>query len=63
MSGPERARRLRQVALVLGLLAFSGSAALLISGYRPYHTWLTLIGSASTVFAVWSLGRAPGGPG
>ena len=50
--------RLRMFAIVLSSAAFLGSAVLIISGSRSLSAWFTLVGSASTLFAMSQLGKA-----
>jgi hypothetical protein len=41
--------------MILCGVAFAGSAVLLIMGHRPFHVWLTLGGSFSTMVSMRSL--------
>lgn len=55
MEASKTSARWAQVAIVLGVVAFIGSAVTLLMGNRQFHVWLTLGGSASTILATRSL--------
>lgn len=55
MEAGETAARWAKGAFVLSAIAFAVAAYLLIVGHRPWHVWLTLCGTFSTLMSLRAL--------